>query len=324
MALTLKEHTKGYRDPFMDAVVMEFEETAPLLRVFPFENVNGGGKGFSRQEKLPGVEFRAINGIYQESTGVIQNQYVDTKNLGGDIDIDKKLIDDQGTNRQNSERQGKSQAAALRWVKEFIKGDETTDPNSFNGLQQRIVGSQLEYAGGAAATVGAPASIKALLDIKRLVQRPTHWLMNEQMKNWITIAAMNQSVGGYITVSRDAFGDEVTSFSGIPIVIIDYDENGDQIMEFNEANPDGTPGTNTSIYCISAGPTSLVGIQGGVSANGTGGKVFGPRLTPLGLQSDGHNNVIRDRLEWYTNFIIYKSRSVARLAGIADAQITLA
>lgn len=324
MVMTLKEHAKGYNDPFVDAVIMEFEETVPLLRDMPFENVEGGGIGFTRQDKLPGVEFRAINGVYAESTGVIQPQYVPTKNLGGDVDIDKKLIDDHGPGRQNTERQGKAQAASLRFVKELIKGDETSDPDSFSGLQSSIIGSQLEYTGTPADATGTPASIKKLLDLKTLVSRPTHWLMNEQMRNWITIAAMNQNVGGYVTVTRNEFGEEVTTFSGIPIAIIDYDENGDQIMEFNEANPDGSPGTNSSIYLVSFGARSMVGIQGGVTANGTGGKIFGPRLTPLGLQSDGHQAVVRDRLEWYCNYVIYKSRAVARLAGIADAQLTLA
>jgi hypothetical protein len=321
MAQTLLEYAKNNPDPLTQAVVMEFAETSELLAQLPFANTDGGGVGYLREDALPGVGFRGINEAYDESVGILNPQFDSLTISGGDVDTDKFLVDQYGPERRNIERRMKVKALSLKWTKKFFKGDNSSDPREFDGLQRRLINSQIVYSNNSTATTGAALTLNKLDEVIDRVDNPTHILMNKTLRRRLSAAARNTSVGGFIQFSQNELGRRQMFYNDLPIVTVDYDELGAQILNFNEGNPDGSTGTNTSIYVISAGEGMLTGIQGGVSSAGGGDRLFGIRSLDLGLQTDAGKSVLRDRIEWYSGIATYHSRCAARLAAIADGTV---
>lgn len=321
MAQTLLEYAKNNPDPLTQAIVMEFAETSELLSQLPFANTDGGGVGYLREDALPGVGFRGINEAYDESVGILIPQFDSLTIAGGDIDTDKFLVDQYGPERRNIERRMKVKALSLKWTKKFFKGDNSSDPREFDGLQRRLVNSQIVYMSATDASAGAALTLNKLDEVIDRVDNPTHILMNKTMRRRLSAAARNTSVGGFIQYDQNELGRRQMFYNDLPIVAVDYDELGAQILAFNEANADGSTGTNTSIYVISAGEGMLTGIQGGVSSSGGEDRLFGIRSLDLGLQTDDGKSVLRDRIEWYSGIASYHSRCAARLAFIADGTV---
>ena len=65
--------------------------------------------------------------------------------LGGLSAVDRALVKTQGNvnNLRAIYDAMKAKAAALEYTKKFFKGDNSSDPNEFDGLQQRLTGDQL-------------------------------------------------------------------------------------------------------------------------------------------------------------------------------------
>jgi hypothetical protein len=133
--------------------------------------------------------------------------------------------------------------------------------------------------------------------------------MNKTMAMRLAQAARNTAVGGFISWDPSEFGTRVLSYNGIPILQVEDDNTGTPILPFSEANPGGGAAASTSIYVVSFGDGSLVGIQNGtVSVRDLGELETKP--------------VLRTRTEWYAGIAIFSGKAVARLRGIKDAAIT--
>jgi len=206
----------------------------------------------------------------------------------------------------------KIKALAHYWTKSFIKGDSSSNPRNFDGLQIRLDGSQLFDAGSTSG--GDPLSLAALDELIDSVDMPSHLIMNRTMRRRLAAASRDVSVGGQINYSVDEFGAKITSYAGLPILIADYDETGTQIMPFTEENPGGGTPASTSIYCVSIGDGRLQGIQG-YNYDGSEG------MTVRDLGELNEKPVWRTRIDWFTAFVIYQSRAAARLRGITNAAI---
>lgn len=321
MGITLVEYAKNNPDPLNQAVIMEFAETSDILANLPFKNVDGGGYGYLREEKLPGIAYRGINEAFETSHGILNPVFDPLTIAGGDIDTDKFLVDQYGPERRIQERRMKVKALALRWTKTFVKGDSSTNSREFDGLQRRLVNSQLIWNTATNATAGSGLSLNKLDEVIDRVTQPTHILMNKALRRQLSAASRNQGVGGFITFEQDAFGRRVSFYQDLPIVIIDEDNDGNQILNFDEGSANGGTGLNSSIYVISAGDAMLSGIQGGVSADGSLQREYGIRTFDLGLQTDDNKSVLRDRVEWYSGIALQHSRCAARLAGITNAAV---
>lgn len=305
MALTLLEAAK-LAEPQAAVFIEEFAETSDLLRVLPFQNIRGTGVHYNREDTLPGIGFRGINQAYDESTGVINPQSEALKLFGGDLDVDRAILDMQGMEVRTAHELQKSKAAALRWTKEFFKGDSALDPTGFDGLQVRVTGTQLITN----AAAGGALSLQRLDEAIDAVDLPTHIAMSKAMRRRMTEAERN-GIAGDIEKGVDEFGNQMLQYAGLPILIVDYDNLGDQILPFTELSPDGASTTdNTSIYVLSLREMMLNGIQGFVADT--------PGLSVRDLGELETKPVFRTRLDWYTSFAIYHGRSVARLYGIQD------
>lgn len=306
MALTLIEAAKLHDgDQLRSAIIEIYAQNSDILRVLPFDDIAGNALRYNREETLPGVGFRGVNEGYTESVGVLNPQTEPLVIAGGDLDVDKFILDTMGQDQRSVQEAMKVKALSLRWTKEFIKGDSQADPKVFDGLQVRLTGTQLIDAGSTSG--GDALSLLKLDELIDAVDAPTHLIMNKTMARLLSAAARNTAVGGYITYTLDEFGRRVTQYNGLPILIFDYDNNYNQILAFDEAGAGGGT-TSTSIYCISVGDGSLQGLQNQV-------------VDVRDLGELETKPVFRTRVEWYNGIAVYKARAAARLRGIKNAAI---
>lgn len=306
MAMTLLEMSKSISDPLTKAVIEEFAE-GDILRNIPFENISGSGVHYNREESLPGIGYRGVNESYDESTGVLNPQSEALMIAGGDLDVDRALVDMNGPARRTSEEKSKVKALRLAWERNFIKGDSSVNPRVPDGLQVRVRGTQLI----ANANAGAALSLGKLDSTISQVDDATHVIMSRKMRDLLTAASRGVSTGGYIQYEQDEFGRKVAMYGGLPILI---DSISNPVLPFSETSPDGTSSTLcSSIYVVSFGDRKLTGIQGAV------GGVYGISVRDLGELNV--KPVFRTRVDWYNAIAIYNGYSVARLAGILDAPV---
>ena len=132
--------------------------------------------------------------------------------------------------------------------------------------------------------------------------------MSKRMRNLLTAAADDAAVGGYITKDKDEFGKRVTQFDDLPIIVVDYDAAGDQIIDFNEVGSGGPTPTASSIYCVNIGDEGVVGLQNGIM-----------EVRDIGELPSAP--VMRTRVEWIVGMAVMHGRAAARLRGISNAAV---
>lgn len=289
-----------------NAVIEMFARNSDLLRVMPFIDVPGGAYQYTQEGSLPGVAFRGINQAYAESVGVLNPQVELLRIAGGDLDVDKAILAFHGEDVRSTHEEMKVKALSLNIGMKMIKGDSLSSPIEFDGLRNRITGSQLIAAGNTAN--GTALSLLKLDELIDAVDSPTHLIMSKAMKRRLTAAARTESVGGHITYSKDEFGRPVMQYNDLPVLLPDHDDTGARVIAFDEPATSGTA-TGTSIYCVSMGPTMLTGLQNGTM-----------EVNDLGELDE--KPVLRTRVEWYVGLAALHGRCAARLWSIADAAVT--
>lgn len=311
MAVTILESSKLYAgDPLKQGVIETFAQNSDILQYLPFENVNGSGVRFTREDVLPGIGFRAVNTAYSEDAGTLDELNESLRILGGDLDVDKFIVETQGARQRSLRTAMKVKALAHKFTATVVKGDASTTPTEFDGLQKRLgdtAGRQVIHAG---TTSGGDAlSLLRLDDLCGAVDSPTHLIMNKTMRNRLSAAARSASVGGYVTWDKDNFGTPIMLYGGLKILIADEDNAGSQILPFTEPNPGGGTAASTSIYCVSLKEGMLTGIQS-------------RDIDVRDLGEQDSKEVYRTRLNWYVSFAIWSARGAARLRGITNSAIT--
>jgi len=308
VALTLMEASKLNDGNVKRAAIIEmFARNSDLLRALPFEDIPGGSLAYNQEGKLPGVAFRGYNEAYSESTGIINPQVEVLRIAGGDLDVDKALIKTRGEGVRSQHEAMKVKALSLHLAAKMVNGDSEANPREFDGLRKRIVGGQL-FGPTAAQNVDGPLSLEVLDAAIDAVDNPTHLLMSKAMRRKLQTAA-RQGVGGDITVDTDEFGFRVTRYNDLPILIADYDDQGQRIIDFNEAGPSADSQTETSLYVLSIGDGKIVGLQNGVM-----------EVEDLG-ELDA-KPVFRTRIEWLIGLAAMHGRAAARIWGITNAAVT--
>lgn len=309
MGLTLLEASKLNSGEVKRASVIQmFAENSDLLRAFNWENVPGGSLSYTVEGALPGVAFRGYNETFTPSTGVVNPSVEVLKIAGGQLDVDKAMIKTRGPGIRASQEAMKVKALSLHIADKIINGDSLSNPREFDGLRKRIVGSQLIPANLTAPAANSPLSLEALDAAIDEVDGATHLIMSKDMRRKL-IKAARAGVGGDITVDTDQFGFRVSRYNDLPILIADYDDNGQKIIDFDEAGPAGGS-TSTSIYVVRLGDGYVTGLQNGTM-----------EVEDLGLLDDG--TTYRTHVEWLVGMAVMHGRACARVWGITSAAVTV-
>lgn len=289
-----------------NTIIEHFARTSDLLRATRFINVDGGAYVYNMEGSLPGVAFRGVGEGYTPSAGIMNPETERLRISGGDLDVDLATLKMTSEDIRGSHELKKVKALSLTIGSKMINGDSLADPREFDGLRARIGGDQLLDAGNTDG--GDPLKITHLRDLIDQVDDPTHLLMSKKMRNLLSAAATDPAIGGYITYTQDEFGQRVTQFDGLPIVVVDYDASGDQIIAFDETGAGGPTATATSIYCVNMSDEGVVGLQNGIM-----------EVRDLGELQE--RPVMRTRVEWLVGMAVMHGRAAARLRGISNAAV---
>lgn len=309
MALTLVESAKIAlgRDEVLKATIMElYASNSDVLQYMPFTNIAGNALAFNREKTLPDIGFRGVNEAYSEGTGELDQITEALAIAGGDIDVDKFLVDTGGPDQRAVQEGLKIKALSLSLTKEILKGDVTTTPKGFDGLQVRCTGDQL--VDNSTAASGAGLSLVKLDEAIDATEQATHLIMNKGNRRRLTGAARNYTVGGFITYDVDNFGVRVAKYNELPILIADKDNTDTDILPFTEAAASGSSVTS-SIYVVSFNDTGVVGLQN-------------QEMQVRDLGELETKPVYRTRVEWYIALAVMRPRAVTRLRYIQNTTAT--
>ncbi|AWY09152.1 putative major capsid protein [Ruegeria phage vB_RpoS-V10] len=289
-----------------NTIIEHFAFTSDLLRVTPFLDVAGGAYVYNLEGSLPGVAFRGVNEAYTASAGIMNPETERLRIGGGELKVDNAVLKMHGSDVRSQHELRQVKALSLTIGAKMINGDSTADPREFDGLRTRIVGDQLLDAG---STDGGDAlSVSALRDLIDATDNPTHLIMSKKMRNLLSAAATDTTIGGYIAYDKDEFGRRVTMFDGLPIVVTDYDAEGKQIIDFNEVGVGGATATASSIYCVNMGDEGVTGLQNGTM-----------EVRDLGEMPT--QPAMLTRVEWLVGMAVLHGRAAARLRGIAKVAV---
>jgi hypothetical protein len=304
MGLTLLEAAKSERDPARLAVIRELAE-GELMRVIPFQDVEGEGVFYDVEQELPSVGFRGINETLDASYGVLNPQSERLKVLGAEVDVDTSIIDMRGPDAVGDQVRMKVTSMRMTFEDQFINGDESANPRAFDGLKRRIVsGSSQAISMGGALSLSA---LDELIDAVDAMGGQKVLIMNKKMRRRLNTASRATSIGGFINYEQDTFGRRVTQYGDIPIIVTDVNAQNQTVQPFTEAS------SSTSIYCVAMGDLLTTAIQGRCRGQ------FGISVRAMGEVPDAP--VDRTRIEWYCGMAIYNGRSASRLFGVTDAAV---
>lgn len=293
MALTLPEAAKLSTDTLQRGVIEVFARNSAVLEMLPFMDIAGNSYKYNQEGVLPGIGFRDVNEGYQESAGIVNQLSEGLIIAGGDVDVDRFIVQTRGNvNDQRAiQTQMKTKALSLAWTKTFFKGDITKEPKGFDGLEKRLTGRQVVDGKGGELTI---TMLDELIDA--VEGEPDVIYLSKAMRR--ELKRVIQSHNGYDEGSYDAYGRKVMTYGGIPIRVIETDANGNEILGFDEA------GGTASLYAIKFGPEQYVsGLQ-----NGT--------ISVRDLGELNEKPVFRTRIEWYNGLAVFHPRAAARLSGV--------
>jgi hypothetical protein len=306
MPMTLVEAAKlETRNPLRSGVIETFARESEILRVLPFQDIQGNALSYNREAQLPGVAFRGVNEGFPESVGVINPQTESLFIAGGDLDVDRFIIQTMGAQVRSTHEAMKIKALAAAWTTKFFKGDTVIQPREFDGLQARLTGYNLMDAGNTAG--GDPLSLAVLDEAIDRVANPTHIIMSRALRRRFTNAAKNPDVAGAIQFNQDDFGRPITNYNGLPLLTTWGDPVNPDPLGFNEAGAGGGA-TATSVYVVSMSPDGVSGIQsGGIDVRDLG------ELDSMPL--------FRTRVEWYSGIAVFNGSAAVRIRGVSNAAL---
>ena len=308
MAMTLMEAAKRFNgEEKRQAVIEMFASSSDLLRAMPFKDIAGNAYSYTSEAKLPNIGFRPVNGGYVEGVGVMNPETERLRIAGGDLDVDKFIMATSSGDVRAQEEALKIKALTGLITDRIINGNLVTNVDEFDGLRARVGGTQLIPASLAAPSANSALSLEALDTAIDEVDDANALIMSLAMKRKLVKAA-RANLGGDIQVDKDEFGFRVTRYNDLPILIADQNHLGQRIIDYNEAGPGGGS-IAQSLYVASLGEGKVTGLQNDV----------------LGVEDLGElesKPVLRTRVEWYVGMAVQHPKSVARIWGITNADVT--
>ena len=317
MALTLAEAAKLSQNPIERGVIETFVINSSVLDRMPLKEIAGNAYAYQTEGSLPGVEFRAVNAAYAESTGTINTASEKLVILGGDADVDTFLVKTGGqiADLRATQTAGKVKAATYKYQDAFFNGDTAVDANSFDGLKKRLTGAQVVAAGtnGIPVVGNGGSDAHAFFDaLDTLVSRvPGLTAQNGAIYANAAIIAKIRSagrrLGGVDMVNEDLTTKRVMTWNGIPVLDPGQTASGIDILPQTETQ--GTSTVASSVYAVKFGSDVP---DMGVTGLTNGG------ITVRYLWQIHEKPVLRTRIEFFCGLALFGGKAAARLTGVLN------
>ena len=302
MGLTLIEAAK-YETRLEHLAVLRTFAEGELLARLPFLNINGSGLFYAAEQELPAVGFRAVNEGYSQSYGVIDQRAEAVHLFGGDVDVDRSIVDLMGPESRASQIEMKIRSMRLTLEATIVNGDAAADARAFDGLAKRLPsGSPMVVDNG-----NKPLSfdrLDELIDAVDGMGRAKVLLMGRAMRRQLNALARTSGVISYV-VETSSLGVMVHRYQDCEILTVDRDAQGREVLGYGEA------GSTSSIYCLALSDQGVTGLQGPFQGR------YGISVRDLGEVPDAP--VFRTRVDWYVGFAVLHPRAAGRLHNITAA-----
>jgi hypothetical protein len=262
--MTLPEYAKGFaREDIRRTVIEMFTQYSDVFQVMPFESLKGSKFTGYREAALAVPVFRAINEASSSGHGFIAPFDEATYIIDHDIDVDRAIQDRHGPERRNYEERMGITAFARLWVDTFVKGDQSTNPRVFNGLQVRArkfgrLFHNSTASGGAALSLANLDQM--LLQLSRKSGTSYVLVPFISIPLWIQ-AARTPSLTGYVMQTWDQTGMPHLSYAGLRLLHGYPKDDQVPVLQFNEVATGGGSAVTASLYGLTLGEGMLRGIQ---------------------------------------------------------------
>ena len=314
MALTLAQAADYSENDLQRGVIETFVQESRVLDRIPLLTINGNAYAYNEEATLPGVEFRAVNSAYAESTGTINQRTESLVILGGDADVDTFLVATRGNlnDLRAEQTRMKVKAASFKFQDAFINGDVAVDANSFDGLKKRLIGDQVIAAGanGLPIVGSSDDDRHAFFDAMDQAIAAVRGGVDVIYGN-ATVLARIRSAARRLTIwdqKTDSFGRTIGMYNGIPLVDIGNKADGTPIIPQTETQ--GTASDASSLYFVRFGQDES---DGGVTGLTNGGV----QVKDLG-EIDA-KPVYRTRIEFFCGLAVFGGTAASRLTGVLAA-----
>ena len=173
----------------------------------------------------------------------------------------------------------------------FVNGDDSADPNSFDGID-------LLASAGQSVSMGANGASLSLAKLDELIDKvrggkPDMLLMSRRSRRSLNILA--RTSGSFLEADRDDFGNMLQFYDGIPIGLNDY---------ISDAKTVGTSSDCGTVYAMQFGEGAVSGLTA------PGG------LTVERVGSLETKDASRIRVKWYAGLALFNTVKLAKLTGV--------
>lgn len=302
MALTVVEMAKiaeNNGETKKAGVLMTFAMGSQLWQRMPIRKIGGNSYAWTREKELSTVASRAVNETYTSSEGKTEQRSQALRLFGGNVDVDRFHVETGGPNQRSIQETMKIKALSQRIGYLTLNGTSVgSGGKDFDGLKTSYVtGGQVLSMSGAALSCEKLDETIELVD-PNIGQKVI--VMSRALRRRLTSFLRGSSTA--IQMTQDAFGNQVHTYGGIPIV--EADQNGDLAgLAFDE------PASTTSIFIMALGEGAFhfVESQSGLFVHDYGLIQEAPKYRTL--------------VEWYLAPVDEHPRCVARLGGITNAAV---
>ncbi len=308
--MTLLEAAKLSQDDVEKFVVKMIVEVSPMAEYMPQKGISGGTHRYNLEQYLGSVAFRGVNGSYTPNNGVINPQFESLAIIGGEVKIDKYIVEVESNmiDAKTTYYGMKARAYGIYYSEQVVEGDTAVNPYGFDGIRKRAAGTQLlaQTSGGVTLTLDM---IDQLLDAVVGDNSQKALFMNKTMRRKVTALGRAQTGTARISETRDSFNRQVDTYAGCPIRVVEREDDQSTYLAFDESDT-GAAGGNldtTSIYCMRFSMNHIYGI------------IHGSMPTVEDFPPAQLGPFYVGRIEGYQGLVWKHPRSAARLSLINNA-----
>lgn len=306
--ITIAEYAKGLAmEDIRRPPIEMFAKSTDLFDAIPFEGLKGSVFQFYRQASLPTPAFRAANEASSSGHGVITPLQEATARIDHNIDVDAMIVDRHGPERRSYEDTMGLTGFGQLFATTVIKGDQSTNPRAFNGLQIRA-NKYSRTTHNSAASGGAALSLLKLDQAIAQVNNPTHIVVPYLSKALWIQAARTTTLSGFVMQTWDEVGGAKISYAGLPFLFGYPKDDHPYMLDFNEVASGGGTASTASLYVVSLGEYRLRGLQ-----------LRPMQVNNIGLLQDGIT--YRTHLSWDVGMVDEHKYCIARLDSWTNAAI---
>ena len=307
MGTTLTQYAKLSNDILKQGVIETIIKESPLMALLPWVEINGNALTYNRELTLPNAEWHAVNDDWTTSPAVTFTQKTATLAiLGQNADVDNYF-------RQTRSNINDIETAIIELTAKSIKneledkllyGNNTADPNQFDGLIAQIAtgtaSDQVIAAGASGGTAITLEMIDQLIDAVK-GGKPDLLLMSRRSRR--KISALARAAGNNLEHDNAQFGFRVEYYGGIPIQVSDFIRDTHTVSGSVETVLSGA--ASSTIYAISLGEDGVCGLTG----------PGGMQIIKMGDMET--KDATRTRIKMYASLALFSNVKAAALIGCA-------